>query len=122
MNFLLWAIAGLLAVNMVGTGIILVQQRRIARTERIITVATKDVQDALTALQAEVAQDVSVENSALVFIQGIEAQLANLGQSTTDPATAQAITDLQTALAAQRTSLATAIATPGTPATGEPTT
>lgn len=62
----------------------------------------------LTALKQEVADTTGAEQSAIVLIQGIEAQLAN--------ATSQADIDaLTTALGTERAALAAAVAAPGAP-------
>jgi hypothetical protein len=68
---------------------------------------------ALSALQAQVATNTTVEGSAVVLIQGIAAQLAAMAaQGTVDPA---ALTALAAALGASATPLAAAV-TANTPA------
>lgn len=70
----------------------------------------------LDALTAQVAQTVTVEQSAITLIQGISAQLAAAG---TDPA---ALANLQTQLNTSATALAAAVAanTPSAPTTPAP--
>ena len=67
----------------------------------------------LQALQAQVAQNVTVEQSAVTLIQGLAAQIAAAG---TDPAK---LTELTNNLNAPATALAAAITanTPAAPAT-----
>lgn len=66
---------------------------------------------ALAALQEQVAQNTSIETSAVTLIQGLAAQIAAAG---TDPAALQALT---TSLNSSATALAAAIAanTPAAP-------
>lgn len=77
------------------------------------------IDDKITALQAEVANQTTVDQSAITLLQGLSTQLAaalaaaaNAGAT---PAQLQALTDLQTSLAANDTSLAAAVKT-NTPA------
>lgn len=79
--------------------------------------------DKLAALQLEVANNTSVEKSALALIQGFGAQLqaaveAALAQGAT-PAQLQSITDFQSTLAANDSELAAAVLA-GTPVTPPP--
>lgn len=78
--------------------------------------------DAITALQAEVTQETTVEKSALALIQGIPAMIesaitAALAAGAT-PAQLQAITDVAATINANDTELAAAVAagTPSAPA------
>jgi hypothetical protein len=75
-----------------------------------------EVKADLTTLTAQVAQNVTVEGSAITLIQGIAAQLA-AAIAANDPA---ALDALQAELAASDTSLAAAI-TANTPAAPTPT-
>lgn len=70
--------------------------------------------DALKALQAQVAQTTTIEGSAVTLIQGLAAQIAALAaQGTVDPADLAA---LSASLNASATSLAAAVtANTGTP-------
>jgi hypothetical protein len=75
--------------------------------------------DKITALQADVAAETSVNQSAITLIQGIPQMIADAvaaaqAQGAT-PAQLQAFTDLQTALEANTSSLSAAV-TAGTPA------
>lgn len=79
------------------------------------------VDDAITALQASVANLTTVDQSAITLIQGIGAQIqaavdAALAQGAT-PAQLQSLTDLKSAIDAQDDALASAVsaATPAAP-------
>lgn len=82
--------------------------------------------DAITALQSQVANDTAVESSAITLINGIAARIqaavdAALAQGAT-PAELQSITDLGTALTTSSTALAAAVAanTPAPPPAAAP--
>ncbi len=91
--------------------------RIIQQQEReLIKMAKLD--DAITALTAEVAKDTTVIASAITLIKGIAAQIqaavdAALAAGAT-PAQLKALTDLQASVAANDTALAAAVAA-GTP-------
>jgi hypothetical protein len=80
--------------------------------------------DAISALQTEVANQTTVDNSAVTLLQGLSTQLAaalaaaaNAGAT---PAQLAELTALQTALAANDTTLGAAV-TANTPAAAVPT-
>jgi hypothetical protein len=79
----------------------------------------KQTMQALIDLQAQVAKNTTVEQSAIVLIQGIAAQLQVLSQSAVNPADLAA---LSSQLSSSATDLAAAIAanTPAAPASGQP--
>ncbi len=70
---------------------------------------TADVQAAIDKLKADVAAGTTVQQSAVTLLQGLNAQLAALKNTTTDPATALALGDLSTALEANTTALSAAV-------------
>lgn len=76
--------------------------------------------DKITALQAEVANNTTVEKSALVLIQGFAARLdaavAAAQAAGASPAQLQSLTDLSTSLKSNDDELAAAV-TANTPAT-----
>lgn len=91
------------------------------RLERKIDKFMAALDDKILALQNEVAENTTVEKSAVALLQGLSTQLAaaiaaaaNAGAT---PAQLQSLTDLQTALNANDTDLAKAIAanTPAAP-------
>jgi len=93
------------------------------RIERKLDTFMAALDDKIAALQAEVANNTTVEKSAVTLLQGLSSQLAaaiaaaaNAGAT---PAQLQALTDLQTALNTNDTDLAAAIAanTPAAPPT-----
>jgi len=75
----------------------------LAAIERLTTQGTTIMAD-LTSLTTQVAQNTTVEGSAVVLIQGLAAQLAAAG---TDPAK---LADLQAQLNTSATALAAAVA------------
>ena len=84
------------------------------------------IDDKIAALQTEVANQTTVDNSAVALLQGLSTQLAaalaaaaNAGAT---PAQLQALTDLQTTLAANDTTLSAAVTanTPAAPAGNPP--
>lgn len=93
----------------------------------ISTMSTK-VQDALTKLQADVAAEKTVEQSAITLIQGIPAQIQTAVQAAidagADPATLQGFADLSSGIEANTADLAAAVTTgtgtPTDPAPGQP--
>mgnify|MGYP001614089774 CR=1 FL=1 len=82
--------------------------------------------DKITALQAEVAKNTTVEKSALALIQGFAAQLAAAVQAAlaagATRAQLQSLTDLQTTITANDDELAAAVLanTPAPPVTPTP--
>ena len=78
------------------------------------------IDDKITALQTEVANQTTVDNSAIALLQGLSKQLADAlaaaANAGATPAQLQALTDLQTTLAANDTSLATAVSANTAPA------
>lgn len=72
------------------------------------------IDDKITALQAEVARQTTVDASALTLIQGFGAQLAAAVAAAqangATPAQLQELTDLQSAIAANDSGLATGVA------------
>jgi len=82
------------------------------------------LQDNITALQTEVANNTSVESSAVTLIQGLATQLAaalaTASAAGATPAQLQSLTDLQTTLTANDAALAAAV-TANTPVTPTPT-
>lgn len=67
------------------------------------------LQDAVTALTAQVAAEAEVESSAIVLIQGLIAQV----QAGIDQGSIDAIQAAVTAMKSNAAALATAVATPG---------
>lgn len=74
--------------------IVIQNQSLILQNQSLTIKKILDMNPTLQALQAEVANNTSVENSAILLIQGLAAQIAAAG---TDPAALAAIvTSLQT--------------------------
>jgi anti-sigma factor ChrR (cupin superfamily) len=108
-------------------------QGRLDRIERLLgqilrTLKQEEVQmslldDKIAALTAEVANETTVEESAVALLNGIPKMIADAVAAAqaagATPAQLQSLTDLQTTLAANDTSLAAAV-TANTPAAPAP--
>jgi hypothetical protein len=90
---------------------VLANQARILANQNQGLKLMSQISDAITALQTQVAQNTSVESSALTLIQGIAAQLAAaLANATDDTAAVAAVTAVNTQLQTSAAALAAAVA------------
>jgi hypothetical protein len=99
---------------------VLVNQSRILASQTQGIKLMSQISDAVAALQAQVTQSTSVEQSALTLIQGIAAQLAAaLANAADDASAVAAVTAVNSQLQTSASALAAAVAanTPATPAT-----
>jgi ABC-type uncharacterized transport system permease subunit len=96
----------------------------LSNQERLLTMGTTISTD-LTALQAAVANDATIEASAITLLNGLSAQLATALAAAqaagATPAQVQGFADLVTALGTNSTALAAAV-TANTPAATPPAT